>query len=63
MTREYAAKVAKALNDVNDFEVFFSEIETAFYNTEGDFSEFFEGQLVPLLQAELERRKKVLEEM
>ena len=61
--REYAAKVAKALNDVNDFEILFSEIETAVQYTEGDFGDFYQNQLIPLLQGELNRRKKILEEM
>jgi hypothetical protein len=63
MTRERAAKIAKALNDIEDFEMLFDEIEVAVQNTEGDFSDFYENQLIPMLQAELARRKAVLEEM
>ena len=63
MTREHAAKVAKALNDIEDFEMLFDEIEVAVQHTEGDFSDFYENQLIPMLQAELVRRKTVLEEM
>lgn len=63
MTREYAAKVTKALNDIEDFEMLFDEIETAIQHTEGDFDDFYQNQLIPLLQGELNRRKKVLEEM
>lgn len=63
MTREYAAKVTKALNDIEDFEILFEEIETIVQHTEGDFDDFYQNQLIPLLQAELNRRKKVLEEM
>ena len=63
MTRERAAKIAKALNDIEDFEMLFDEIEAAVQNTEGDFSDFYENQLIPMLQAELARRKAVLEEM
>ena len=63
MTREYAAKVAKALNDIGDFEILFDEIEAAVQNTEGDFDDFYQNQLIPLLQEELNRRKKILEEM
>ena len=63
MTREYAANVTKALNDIEDFEMLFDEIETAIQHTEGDFGDFYQNQLIPLLQGELNRRKKVLEEM
>ena len=63
MTREYAAKVTKALNDIEDFEMLFDEIETTIQHTEGDFNDFYQNQLIPLLQSELNRRKKVLEEM
>lgn len=63
MTRAYAAKVVKALNDIEDFEVLFDEIEGAVKHTEGDFSDFYGNQLIPMLQAELDRRKTVLEEM
>ena len=63
MTREHAAKVAKALNDIEDFEMLFDEIEVAVQHTEGDFSHYYENQLIPMLQAELVRRKTVLEEM
>lgn len=63
MTREYAAKVTKALNDIEDFEILFEEIETVVQHSEGDFGDFYQNQLIPLLQAELNRRKKVLEEM
>ena len=40
MTREYAAKVTKALNDIEDFEMLFDEIETTIQHTEGDFDDF-----------------------
>lgn len=63
MTREHAAKVSKALNDVEDFELLFDEIEVAVQRVEGDFSDFYINQLVPMMQAELARRKQVLEEM
>ena len=63
MKREYAAKVTKALNDIEDFEMLFEEIETVTLRTEGDFDDFYQNQLIPLLQNELNRRKKVLEEM
>lgn len=63
MTKEYAAKVAKALNDINDFELLFDEIEVTIRNVEGDFSDFYENQLIPMMKAELARREAVLKEM
>lgn len=63
MKREYAAKVTKALNDIEDFEMLFEEIETVTLRTEGDFDDFYQNQLIPLLQSELNRRKRILEEM
>ena len=63
MTREYAAKVTKALNDIEDFEILFEEIETAVQHTEGDFGDFYQDQLIPLLENELARRKAILEDM
>ena len=63
MTREYAAKVTKALNDIEDFEILFEEIETAVQHTEGDFDDFYQNQLIPLLENELARRKAILEDM
>ena len=63
MTKEYAAKVAKALNDINDFEILFDEIEVTIRNIEGDFSDFYENQLIPMMKAELNRRETVLKEM
>ena len=63
MKREYAAKVTKALNDIEDFEMLFEEIEAITLRTEGDFDDFYQNQLIPLLQSELNRRKRILEEM
>ena len=63
MTREQAAKITKALNDIEDFEMLFDEIETVTLRTEGDFDDFYQNQLIPLLQGELNRRKRILEEM
>ena len=63
MTREHAIKITKALTNIEDFEILFDEIEVAVQNTIGDFSGFYENQLIPMLQAELDRRKTVLEEM
>ena len=45
MTKEYAAKVTKALNDIEDFEILFDEIETAVQHTEGDFDDFYYNQI------------------
>lgn len=63
MTREQAAAVTKALNDVEDFEMFMDQIQVAYYNTEGDLSEFFETKMLPLMNVELARRKSVLAAM
>jgi hypothetical protein len=63
MTKEYAAKVTKALNDIEDFEILFEEIETIVQHTEGDFGDFYQDQLIPLLENELARRKAILEDM
>lgn len=63
MTKEYAARVAKALNDINDFELLFDEIEVTIRNVEGDFSDFYKNQLVPMMKAELARREAILKEM
>lgn len=63
MTREQAVAVTKALNDVEDFEIFMDQIQVAYYNTEGDLSEFFETKMLPLMNAELARRKSALAAM
>ena len=63
MTKEYATKVAKALNDINDFELLFDRIEVIVSNVEGDFSDFCENQLIPMMKAELARREAILKEM
>ena len=63
MTRECAAKVTKALNDIEDFELFMDQIELAVNNFEGDVQTFFEEQMLPTMKFELARRKQILEEM
>ena len=63
MTREQAAAVTKALNDIEDFEILMDEIQSAYYRVEGDFSDFFETKLMPLMNAELARRKSTLAAM
>ncbi len=60
MTREKAAAIAKALNDVEDFETFMSEVEVAYYNVEGDLADFFNTKMMPLMNSELARRKSAL---
>ena len=65
MTREDAAKVAKALDNIEQFECFFDEIETTIQHSEfyGSIVDFCESVIIPAMQVELARRKKVLEEM
>lgn len=63
MTRERAYEVTSALEDVNDFERFMDEIVCVYDSIEGNFDEFFHGELLPLLQKEMDRRLKVLEEL
>lgn len=63
MTREKAYKVASALEDIYDFELFMDEIDGVFNNTEGNFDEFYHNELLPLLEKELARRVSVLEEL
>ena len=63
MTKEKAYKVAAALTDIDDFELFMDEINGVFNNTEGNFEEFYHNELFPLLEKELARRMEVLEEL
>jgi hypothetical protein len=63
MTKEKAYEVASALEDIHDFEIFMDEINGVYNNTEGNFDEFFHGELLPLLEKEMNRRLKVLEEL
>ena len=63
MTREQAVAVTKALNDVEDFEIFMDQVQSVYYNTEGDLGEFFETKMLPLMNAELARRKSTLAAM
>lgn len=60
MTKEKARQVTKALIDMEDFELFIEEIEKV-------CCEFelidFEPKLINFLTDELNRRKKVLEEL
>ena len=63
MTRNKAYEVASALDDIYDFEIFMDEIDGVFNNTEGNFEEFYHNELFPLLEKEMNRRLKVLEEL
>ncbi len=63
MTREQAVAVTKALNDIEDFELFIEQIEIAYDNSDGNLSEFFQGVLMPVLEKELNRRKEILTTM
>ena len=63
MTREQAVKITKALNDIEDFENLYDEISRAISQVEGDFSPFVNEQLIPLMEAELKRRKTILDNM
>lgn len=63
MTRNKAYEVASALDDIHDFEIFMDEIDGVFNNTEGNFEEFYHNELFPLLEKEMNRRLKVLEEL
>jgi hypothetical protein len=63
MTREKAYEVTSALEDIHDFEIFMDEINGVFNNTEGNFDEFFHGELLPLLEKEMNRRPKILEDL
>ena len=63
MTRDKAYEVSSALEDVHDFEIFMDEVVGIYDNAEGNFDEFFHGELLPLLEKEMNRRLKVLEEL
>ena len=60
MTRELAVKVANALADIEDFELFIEEIEKVC----ADFELVdFEPKLNNFLNEELKRRKEILEKL
>ena len=63
MTREKAYEVTSALENINDFELFMDEINGVFNNIEGNFEEFYHNELLPLLEKEMARRVRVLEEL
>ena len=65
MTREKALEVSRALDNIDGFEDFMGEVDRAMTNTE-DFislSPRFKQDLKMLMQVELLRLKKVLEEL
>ena len=63
MTKEKAVKVARALNDIEDFARFMEEVEKLYNESEGDLAKFYNNQIVPAMEAELARRQLVLEQM
>ena len=63
MKREKAVAVTKALNSIENFEMFMESVEQLYYDMEGDFAGFFEDELMHLMKAELANRKAVLEQM
>ena len=63
MTKNEAIRVVKALNDIEDFEALYDEIQTACQHVEGNFADFIHCQLYPLMDAELKRREQILKEM
>lgn len=65
MTREKALEVSRALDNIDGFETFMGEVDRAIINTE-DFislSPRFKQDLKMLMQVELLRLKKILEEL
>jgi hypothetical protein len=64
MKRDKAAEITRALNDIEDFEIFMEQIEHVFHHeVEGNFSGFYYDELLPLMKKELRRRETVLEDM
>lgn len=63
MTRERAYEVTSALEDIHDFELFMDRISGVYENTAGNFDEFYHNELFPLLEKEMARRMRVLEEL
>ena len=60
MTREKAVEIAKVLQDVEDFEILYEAIDKTCVSIEGNFTDFFNEKLYPLLEQELKRRKDIL---
>lgn len=63
MTRDNAAMITRALNDIEDFELFMDLVYNAYHEVEGNLSGFFYDELMPLMKKEMRRRETVLEEM
>lgn len=63
MTRETAMAAVRAIEDIDDFEILYDEIDFACKQSEGNFTEFFKNKLYPLLNAERGRLQKVLDDM
>lgn len=63
MTRDNAASITRALNDIEDFEIFMEQVEHVFRETEGNLGGFYYDELLPLMKKELRRRESVLEEV
>ena len=62
MTRATAMAAVRAIEDIDDFEILYDEIDFAWTSAEGNFTEFFK-QLYDLLNAERARRQKILDDM
>lgn len=63
MTRDKAVEITRALNDIDDFELFMDLVSNAYREVEGNISGFFYDELMPLMKKELRRREAALEEL
>lgn len=63
MRRSEAVAITKALNDIEDFEIFMEQIEMIYQDTDGDFDDFYKNKMMPMMKQELERREAILENM
>ena len=63
MTKIDAIRVATALQNIQDFEVLYDEIKTACDTAEGNFADFLHHELYPLLDKELKRHNRILEDI
>ena len=63
MTKDNAVKITRALNDIDEFELFMDLVNNAYREIDGNLSGFYHDELVPLMKKELRRREAVLEEM
>lgn len=64
MEREKAVKVAKALDSIDSFELFVDEVEKIVQDWDDCFvSSDFISRLYALMDAELNRRKEILEKL